>query len=37
MPEMTKLREQLLKEAYETPYSMYSNTTKMYQDIKKGY
>ena len=37
MLETTNLREQLLIEAYETPYSIYSGITKMYQDLKKGY
>ena len=35
--EMANLREQLLKEAHETYYFVYPGTTKMYQDLKKGY
>ena len=31
------MREQLLTEAHETPYSVHPRTTKMYQDLKKGY
>ena len=31
------MREQLLIEAHETPYSVHPGTTKMYQDLKKGY
>ena len=37
MPEVSALRDQLLKEAHETPYSMHPGSTKMYQDLKKGY
>ena len=37
MPEAADLREQLLIEAHETPYSVHPGTTKMYQDLKKGY
>ena len=31
------MREQLLIEAHKTPYSVHPGTTKMYQDLKKGY
>ena len=34
--EMVDLREQLLREAHETPYSIHLGTTKMYQDLKKA-
>ena len=37
VPEAADLREQLLIEAHETPYSVHPGTTKMYQDLKKGY
>ena len=37
VPEAADLREQLLTEAHETPYSVHPGTTKMYQDLKKGY
>ena len=37
VPETADLRGQLLKEAHETPYSVHPGTTKMYQDLKKGY
>ena len=37
VPETADLREQLLTEAHETPYSVHPGTTKMYQDLKKGY
>ena len=37
VPEIATLREQLLIEAHETPYSVHLGTTKMYQDLKKGY
>ena len=37
VPEATDLRERLLIEAHETPYSVHLGTTKMYQDLKKGY
>ena len=37
VPKVSDLREQLLKEAHETPYSVHPGTTKMYQDLKKGY
>ena len=29
------LREQLLEEAHQTPYSMHHGVTKMYQDLKR--
>ena len=35
--ETVDLREQLLIKAHDTPYSTYPSTTKMYQDLKKGY
>ena len=34
---MMDLRGQLLKEAHETTYFMRLGTTKMYQDLTKGY
>ena len=37
VPEMADLKEELLIEAHETPYSVHPGTTKMYQDLKKGY
>ena len=37
MLEAVDLREELLKEAHKTPYSMHPGMTKMYQDLKKGY
>ena len=37
MPETANLREKLLQEAHETPYSVHPSTTKMYQDLTKGY
>ena len=37
VPEAADLREQLLTEAHETPYSVHPSTTKMYQDLKKAY
>ena len=37
VPEMVDLRDQLFKEAHKTPYSVHPGTTKMYQDLKKGY
>ena len=37
VPEAADFREQLLIEAHETPYSVHPGTTKMYQDLKKGY
>ena len=35
--EMVDLIEQLLREAHNTLYSIHQGTTKMYQDLKKGY
>ena len=35
--EAADLREQLLIETHETPYSLHPSTIKMYQDLKKGY
>ena len=37
VPKTVDLRMQLPKEAHEVSYSMYPSTTKMYQDLKKGY
>ena len=37
VPEIADLREQLLREAHKTTYSVQPGITRMYQDLKKGY
>ena len=32
-----EIKEQLLEEAHQTPYSMHPGVTKMYQDLKRQY
>ena len=34
IPDDAQLKEQILYEAYTTPYSVYPGATKMYQDLK---
>ena len=37
VPNVPILREQLLEEAHQTPYSVHPGVTKMYQDVKRRY
>ena len=37
VPNVPILKEQLLEEAHQTPYSVHPGTTKMYQDLKHNY
>jgi hypothetical protein len=37
VPDITSIRELILKEAHETPYSIHPGSEKMYQDLKKRF
>jgi hypothetical protein len=37
VPEIDSLRETILKEAYDSDYSIHPSSTKMYQDLKQKY
>ena len=37
VPNLERLREDILKEAYNTPYMMHPGTTKMYRTLKTSY
>ena len=37
VPNQAELKEQILKEAHYSPFSMHPGSTKMYRDIKKSY
>ena len=37
IPNDDKLKEQIMKEAHETPYSVHPGATKMYQDLKESF
>lgn len=37
IPHNDELRKRILTEAHDTPYTAHPGTTKMYQDVKKGY
>jgi hypothetical protein len=35
VPDIPKIKELILKEAHETPYSIHPGSTKMYMDLKE--
>ena len=35
VPDVTEIRDVILKEAHETPYSIHPGSTKMYMDLKE--
>jgi hypothetical protein len=37
VPNITSIREQILKEAHETAYSIHPGSEKMYQDLKRRF
>jgi hypothetical protein len=37
VPDIESLRETVLKEAYDSDYSIHPGSTKMYQDLKRKY
>ena len=37
IPDIPEIKEQLLEEAHQTPYSVHPGVTKMYQDLKRQY
>ena len=37
VPQMTKLKEKILKEAQNTPYTVHLGSTKIYQDIRSNF
>jgi len=37
VPQMTKLKEKILKETQNTPYTVHLGSTKMFQDIRSNF